>query len=468
MKRKPDALLGKVVGRFPFRKCGLPILLMGVPLLFTGINRYISETGYTLGFGDYVEMLIESVVLGSIGVYIYHMFSQRTRIIQRLRESEKRYRAIFENAAVGINLSDRQGRFLQVNSASRSMLGYSREELNGLTVFDVTHPEDLEVSKVNFADLIEGKVDSYRLQKRFVRKDADVVWADLVASAIRDHSGDHAAILGVIVDITDRKRTEEEKEILRAQLLQSQKMEAIGTLAGGIAHEFNNLLAIISGYTELLMQEKDENHPDLEDLKKIHLSSRRGAELVNALLTYSGKSVIRKAPVNLNQEIEKVKDLLVGTIPRMIEIKLTLSNELERVYGDPGQMRQLIMNLALNARDAMPEGGTLTLETKNVAFPERDSVTGLEGEYVQLSVSDNGTGMDEMTISRIFEPFYSTHGLAYKKGLGLAVSHGIVKCHGGHMDCESRFGKGTIFRVYLPAMSDAAVERQAFSLDAFR
>ena len=178
--------------------------------------------------------------------------------------------------AIGINLSDRDTRFLQVNSRSASMLGYTQEELKALTAFDITHPEDLELSMANLSALVDGKVDSYSMQKRYVRKDGEVVWADVHVSAIHNQRGEFVANLGVIVDITDRKRAEQETERMRAQLLQAQKMEAIGTLTGGIAHEFNNLLTIVSGYAELLLAEKNESDPEHSDLQRIvHALSER-------------------------------------------------------------------------------------------------------------------------------------------------------------------------------------------------
>ncbi|MGO9571989.1 MAG: PAS domain S-box protein [Desulfomonilaceae bacterium] len=185
--------------------------------------------------------------------------TERKQMEQALRESEEKYRAIFNNTALGINVSDRESRFLEANSRSLSMLGYTQDELKTLTVFDITHPDDRELSIANFAALAEGRIDSYGVEKRYVRKDGEVVWADVHVSAIHNERGEFVATLGVVEDITDRKQAEQEKEAMRAQLIQAQKMEAIGTLTGGIAHEFNKLLTIVSGYAELLLSEKNES-----------------------------------------------------------------------------------------------------------------------------------------------------------------------------------------------------------------
>jgi two-component system, cell cycle sensor histidine kinase and response regulator CckA len=578
MKSKIDLRVEKIAQWAATRSWKSLILLIFAPVFLAGIYRYFSGRDFISGFGDYAEITIEMAVLGGIGMYICRMIAQRTQMIQTLRDSEERYRqlfdvapdpmivhkhgkvllaneaatkaigmardqdfmgmslydfirpedesavreklrmveeegvclpvaeiqfiksdgtvayaeaasvptsyeeqaaalsvgrditerklveealrdseqryrAVFNNAAVGINLLDRTGRFLHVNSATANMLGYSQEELQALTVFDVTHPEDTEASRMNLSSLVSGKIDSYRLEKRYVRKDKELLWADLFVSAIRDESGEHAVTLGVFVDITEHKLAEQEKETLRAQLLQAQKMEAIGTLASGIAHEFNNVLQVISGYAGLMLAERDPKSKESQDLDKILQASRRGADLARRLLTFGGKSAILPGPVDLNHEVEQVRHLLDRTIPETIDIELNLSHDLKTVEADSGQIRQVLMNLALNARDAMPDGGRLLIETKNATLRDGDSVAMTTGEYVAVTVSDTGVGMDERTLNRAFDPFYSSKGLACKEGLGLSVVHGIVQRHRGYIDCESKAGQGTAFKIYLPAVT---------------
>jgi two-component system cell cycle sensor histidine kinase/response regulator CckA len=379
--------------------------------------------------------------------------TDRKQMEQALRESEERYRAIFNNAAVGISVSDRETRFLEVNSRSASMLGYTQEELKALSAFDITHPDDRQLSIANFASLAGGKVASYRMQKRYIRKDGEVVWGDVHVSAIYNERGEFMANLGVIVDITDRKRAEEERERMRAQLLHARKMEAIGTLTGGIAHEFNNLLTIVSGYGELLLAEKNESDPGFSDLQRIVQAAQRGAELVISLLAFSRKSEMKVTHVSLNEEVRQVRKLLDRTLPKMIEIETKLNDRLDTVEADSGQIRQILMNLALNARDAMPKGGKLSIRTNNVDAEQLPEPLAAEPrDYVQLTVSDTGIGMDTDTLDRIFEPFYTTKGRAYKTGLGLAVVHGIIEQHRGFVSCESKPGEGTTFNIYFPAV----------------
>lgn len=577
MKSKIDLRVEKIAQWAATRSWKSLILLIFAPVCLAGIYRYFSGGDIFSSFGDYAEITIEMAVLGGIGMYICRMIAQRTQMIQTLRDSEERYRqlfdiapdpmivhhrgkvllaneaatkaigmardqdfrdtslydfihpedesavrekirmveeegvclpvaeiqfvkpdgavvyaeaasvptsyegkaaalsagrditerklveqalrdseqryrAVFNNAAVGINLSDRMGRFLHVNSATANMLGYSQEEMRALTVFDVTHPEDAEASRMNLSSLVSGKIDSYRLEKRYVRKDKELLWADLFVSAIRDESGGHAVTLGVFVDITEHKLAEQEKETLRAQLLQAQKMEAIGTLAGGIAHEFNNVLQVISGYAGLMLAERDPKSKESQDLDKILQASRRGADLARRLLTFGGKSTILPGPVDLNHEVEQVRHLLDRTIPETIDIELNLSHDLKTVEADSGQIRQALLNLALNARDAMPDGGRLLIETENTTLLNGNPVAKAAGEYVAVTVSDTGVGMDERTLNRAFDPFYSAKGLACKEGLGLSVVHGIVQRHRGYIDCESKAGQGTAFKIYLPAI----------------
>ena len=268
----------------------------------------------------------------------------------------------------------------------------------------------------------------------------------------------------IAIDITERNNAQQEQAHLRAQLFQAQKMESVGTLAGGIAHDFNNLLQVTLGYSELLLQEKTEHDADYGDLQKIFHAARSGAELVRSLLAFSRKAEPKPVPMNLNGEIRHVEKLLHRTIPRMIDIRLDLAEELERINADPAQIEQIIMNLAVNARDAMGEEGSLKIRTESVTLDDeycRFNVEAKPGDYVLLSVSDTGHGMDRETLQRIFEPFYTTKELGRGTGLGLAMVYGIVRQHGGHIDCYSEVGKGTTFKLYfpvIPSIGEPAVE----------
>jgi two-component system, cell cycle sensor histidine kinase and response regulator CckA len=263
----------------------------------------------------------------------------------------------------------------------------------------------------------------------------------------------------IAVDITERKLAEQEKENLRSQLLQAQKMEAVGTLAGGIAHDFNNLLQVASGYSELLLQQKNKDDPEYADLLKIFQAAKNGAELVHSLLTFSRKVEPRPIVLNLNTQIVQVDKLLRRTIPKMIAIRLVLSSDLADINADPTQMEQILMNLAINASDAMPDGGSLTIATRTATIEEeycRYHAGATPGEYVVLAVTDTGHGMDKDTVEHIFEPFYTTKEIGRGTGLGLAMVYGIVTQHGGHIVCDSEVGRGTTFNIYLPAVPASA------------
>lgn len=263
----------------------------------------------------------------------------------------------------------------------------------------------------------------------------------------------------IAVDITERKLAEQEKENLRSQLLQAQKMEAVGTLAGGIAHDFNNLLQVASGYSELLLQQKNKDDAEYADLLRIFQAAKNGAELVHSLLTFSRKVEPRLTVLNLNTQIIHVDKLLRRTIPKMIAIRLDLSSDLADINADPTQMEQILMNLAINASDAMPDGGSLTISTRTETIDEaycKLHAGATPGEHAVLAVTDTGHGMDKTTVEHIFEPFYTTKEIGRGTGLGLAMVYGIVTQHGGHIVCNSEMGRGTTFSIYLPAVPAAA------------
>ena len=262
------------------------------------------------------------------------------------------------------------------------------------------------------------------------------------------------------MDTTDLRRSEHEKQQLQSQLLQAQKMEAVGTLAGGIAHDFNNLLQVVLGYSEVILAHKNMADVDYKNVQKIHQAGKRGADLVRSLLTFSRKMETKQVLVNVNHQITSLGSLLSRTIPKNIHIHLALGPDVNFIMADPSQIDQILMNLSLNARDAMPNGGTLTVETTNVKLDEyycNYNLGARPGDYVRIVISDNGHGMTEETLDHMFEPFFSTKEVGKGTGLGLATVYGIVKQLGGHIDCESAPHCGTTFSIFLPAASDTQI-----------
>ncbi|MBF0552414.1 MAG: response regulator, partial [Deltaproteobacteria bacterium] len=252
--------------------------------------------------------------------------------------------------------------------------------------------------------------------------------------------------------------------ILQKQLFQAQKMEAIGTMAGGIAHDFNNILQVALGYSEFILIDKELPERYRPDLTKIHESAKRGADLVRGLLTFSRKTEIELQPLNLNSRISELRKMIERTIPKMINIQILLAEDLAAINANPTQVDQILMNLMVNARDAMPDGGKLTIETANFTFDEEYTKTHFDvkrGRYVRLMVTDSGTGMDKDTLEHIFEPFYTTKGVGEGTGLGLSMVHGIMKQHGGHIMCYSEPGQGTTFKIYFPALISDEEEKEA-------
>jgi PAS domain S-box-containing protein len=372
--------------------------------------------------------------------------SERKRAEQDLREAEERMRLLIGSAPIAIRIAT-QGKYSYANPAFLNMFGYScSEEIEGLPVEALYVEQDRNmVTDRNLKRAMGLDVDPhYRVTG--IRKDGAYVDLEAWGSEIL-YQGQRST-LRFLIDVT-------ESNALRAQLLQAQKMEAIGILAGGIAHDFNNLLQAVMGYSDFMLQRKKEGEPDYADLQKIYKAGKRGADLVKSLLTLSRKVEAKYIPVNLNQEIAQVQELLSRTIPKTIKIDLDLSANLASINADPSQIGQVLMNLGVNARDAMPDGGTLTIETANVQLEHeycKARIDAIPGSYVLLTVADTGQGMEKKTLSHIFEPFFSTKGAGKGTGLGLATVYGVIKQHDGHINCYSEPGHGTTFKIYLPAI----------------
>jgi two-component system cell cycle sensor histidine kinase/response regulator CckA len=355
-----------------------------------------------------------------------------------------------EQAAESVIISDRRGTIHYVNPAFERLSGFSREDIVGKN-FRILKSESHDKSfyREMWQTISSGKAWAGRISNRM--KDGSLRQFETTISPLRDKNG-------VIVNFVSVNRDVTQEVALEAQLFQAQKMEAVGTLAGGIAHDFNNLLQVIQGYTEVLQVEVDRNESSFEALQKIHRSAKRGAELTRQLLTFSRKVQSERRPLDLNREVEQVKRLLERTIPKMIEIELYLSESPAVVSADPIQVEQAIMNLAVNAKDAMSEGGKIVIETERVKLDEQFCKTHLgarPGEYVLLSISDTGHGMDREILEHVFEPFYTTKDVGKGTGLGLAMVYGIVKNHEGYILCYSEINTGTTFKIYLPAMEQS-------------
>jgi PAS domain S-box-containing protein len=349
-------------------------------------------------------------------------------------------------------IQDASGRYLRVNDALCRMLGYAEQELLHLTFDDVTPPEERGAEAERDVAMLAGRMTSYQQEKRYLRQNGSVVWAHVSVSLLRG-AADAATFLVQIQDITERRAAEAGRAQLEAQLRQAQKMEAVGQLAGGVAHDFNNLLAVIMGHSDLMLSVIDERDPLHQDAEAIRQASERAASLTHQLLAFSRRQLLQPQVVDLNALVEKMAGMLRRLIGEPIGLDTQLTPALGRVSADPGQIEQVVMNLALNARDAMPDGGRLLLATTNAVldreFAERHPGAGL-GPQVVLTVRDTGAGMSAETQARIFEPFFTTKEPGKGTGLGLSTVYGIVKQHRGYVGVQSAPGEGTTFRIYLP------------------
>ncbi|MCA1961896.1 MAG: PAS domain S-box protein [Desulfomonile sp.] len=369
---------------------------------------------------------------------------------RRAEQTEKRLVTAIEQATEGVIITDTEGTIQYVNPGLERMTGYSRDEILGQNPRIFKSGEHDRLFYKELWDTIKaGATWTGRLTNR--RKDGRLYHEDATISPVKDSSGKIINFVAVKRDITEHLE-------LTRQLLHAQKMEAVGTLAGGVAHDFNNILQVTLGYSDLLLGDEGLSRHHRADLKKINDAAKRGADLVQRLLTFSRKREINLQPLDLNRRITEMRKMLDRTIPKMIDIQLILSDDLAAINADPTQVDQVLMNLAVNARDAMPDGGELIIETVNIIIDDEYARTHLNtkpGYYVLLMVTDTGEGMDKDTLEHIFEPFYTTKGVGEGTGLGLATVHGIVQHHGGHIRCYSEPGRGTTFKVYFPALSTA-------------
>jgi PAS domain S-box-containing protein len=380
------------------------------------------------------------------------------RASQAAHESESRFRTIFEQAAVGMAQSSLDGRFIRLNQRFCEIMGYSRQELLHLTYREITHPDDLARDEQRVAQLLRGELSRYAVEKRYLRKDGGVVWANLTLSLLYSASGDPVHFVVVVEDITGQKRAEEERRNLERQLLQAQKMESVGRLAGGVAHDFNNHLTVIDGYCAMLLDEMGPDDPLREPVEEILLAGNRAAALTQQLSAFSRKQMSEPRVISLNDVVADSGKMLSRLIGGDIEIVTHLDPGLGSVVVDPSQMNQVLMNLAINARDAMPDGGRIIMETSNTDLDEGYAAqhAGVEpGPYVLLSITDTGAGMTQEVMQHIFEPFFTTKGVGVGTGLGLSTVYGIVKQAGGWIWVYSEPGKGSTFKLYLPRAGGA-------------
>jgi two-component system cell cycle sensor histidine kinase/response regulator CckA len=372
--------------------------------------------------------------------------TERRRAQIALSESEARYRAAFEQAGVGMVEVDLQGRYLRANPAFAELVGRPADDILGKTLADLTHPEDVIADEIAFKRMTSGGLP-VRRQKRYLRPDGNIAVANVTAAIVRDSSGAPMYVLTVVQDVTAQRRLEEE-------LRQAHKMDAVGQLAGGIAHDFNNLLTAIIGYADLLRVSEGSTDTVKEDAAAILATAARGAELARNLLTLARTAPALEEPVDVHQAINEVRDIAARTFDRRISVALNLAAARSVITGDRSLLTNALLNLALNARDAMPDGGSLTFSTieKELGQDECDRLAGViePGPFVIIRVEDTGTGMAPNVQRRAFEPFFTNKPVGKGTGIGLSMVYGAVRSHSGAIELTSALGSGTTFTIYLP------------------
>jgi len=413
-------------------------------LLPKSITRVVSREGKVLWvetLGQRLEWEGKPAVL-----YFSSDVTERMHAENALRESEERYRIseskyrnLVELAPEAISVVE-DAKISFCNSHYLEMLGYSREEMIGMSIAQIIHKDDLGWALERYASRAGGK-ELPKTILRHVRKDRKVIWVENVGTAIEWEG--RPAVLYFSSDITERRALEE-------QFVQAQKMEGIGRLAGGVAHDFNNILQVILGFCTMMKSYPDDGKAILNDIGVIEDSARRAASLTQQLLAFSRKQVVQPKVMDLGELVQQSEKMLGRVLGEDIALTIVLDGEESRVKADSGQFQQVIMNLAINARDALPHGGRIRISVENLQLREQPGSKIPAGNYVRLAVSDNGRGMDQDTIAHLFEPFFTTKRVGEGTGLGLSIVYGIVRQNGGHIHVTSEVGAGSTFTIYLP------------------
>ena len=424
----------------------------GLP--FSSEYRLIASDGRIVWVRDEANVVKDNTGAPCYIEGVLFDISETLRTKEMAQKSEAKFRTVFEEIAVGIALINREGRIMESNRALQKMLGYRGEELFNRVFNDFIHPDDITTDLDLYEKLLEGKQDHYQVEKRYLRKGGSVLWGRLNVSLICGLNGEPQSTVHMVEDITEWKQ-------LETQFLQAQKMETVGRLAGGIAHDLNNLFTVLSGYSQLSLMRLKEDDPLTENLREIKKTTDRAAELTNRLLAISRRQALDMMVIDLNQLVRGLEKMLGRIIGEDIELIIRPAGEIGKVKTDPNQMEQVILNLVVNARDAMPNGGKLVIEIRNVELDEtyaQSHFSVVPGRFVLLSVTDTGCGMSPEVKERIFDPFFTTKTKGKGTGLGLSTVYGIIKQSGGNIWVYSEPGQGTTFKIYLPRVEEEADE----------
>jgi PAS domain S-box-containing protein len=397
------------------------------------------------------------------GLILFTQFiTERIHIEEALRLSQDKFRSAMQHSPIGMAVVGPDGRWLEVNPALCKIIGFTRGELLVTDFQSASHPDDREIGSKFLKQMLEKQIENYQVEKRYLHKAGHVIWVQLNVSLAWNPDGTPRHFVAQIQDITERKRAEEQRKKLEEQLRKAQKMEALGTLAGGTAHEFNNILGIIIGYSDLARMELGDDHRVARHLEEVLKASQRAKEIVQQILTFTRQQKDQRELILLHPIVADAVKLLRTTMPEKVEIVTDIAPGASAILGNPTQIHQVLINLCTNAWHAMKDGaGLIYIRQRTVTLDESASATHPAlhaGPYVRLSIEDNGKGMEADTLARIFEPFFTTKGPGKGTGLGLAVVHGIIQAHDGAVVVQSQPGLGTTFHLYFPAELAAPAE----------
>ncbi len=431
---------------------GIPVIIVTGSLDEETAADYIKAGAADYIVKHHLERLGPAVLRA---LALKHAREDQARAQEQLRQSEERFRTLIEGVRDVIFSLGPDGTIASLNPAFETTLGWPREEWLGKPLEQLVHPDDVPLALELLGGVIRSEPHGVRLLRVRTRKGDYRVGEFSATPQFRD--GKLVGVFGTARDVTERMSLEQ-------QLRQAQKMEAVGRLAGGVAHDFNNILTAITGYADLLLDDLGAADARREDVAEIRKAADRAAGLTRQLLAFSRQQVMQAKVIDLNSLVSETENMLGRLLGEDVELATRLASDLAPVRADPGQIEQVIMNLAVNARDAMPQGGKLTIETANVDldasyahehFPVRP------GPYVMLAVGDTGTGMDEATQAHLFEPFFTTKEKGKGTGLGLATVYGIVKQSGGYVWVYTELGHGTTFKIYLPRVMESLAPRSS-------
>jgi PAS domain S-box-containing protein len=450
--------------------------------VFVAINHVLLagmlRLGRRLPFGESglfsTESLATDLVLAGLGIALATVWrsnpwlvpaviapvvlSHRSfRVLGLLRDSEERFRTLFDAAPIGMVVRDLDGQLLSTNRALAQMLGYGGDGLDGVDPQSLLGAEDAARARDLLSEITNGVRDGYQSEQRYAARDGSDVFGSVDVTLVRDAGERPQFVLSMVQDVTDRKRLEE-------QLMQAQKMEAVGRLAGGVAHDFNNLLTAIGGYAEFAAERVRDDPEASKDIAEITKAAQRAHDLTRQLLAFSRKQILQPQIVDLEDVVGDLDGMLRRLIGENIEIVTSHRSGVALVRADPGQLHQVIVNLVVNARDEMTDGGTLVIETASTTISSTEATRRGDdvypGSFVTLTIRDTGRGMDAATKARLFEPFFTRKDVGEGTGLGLATVYGIVKQSGGFIEVESEPGRGAAFTIFLPSLGDAAAPAQ--------